>query len=161
MTTLDLGSWADRDKLYARHEASFKVELLPAFMIMAMNETLENLKVQGQWQTHQLAINAIQFSPDKRYLASGDDEGLLVVRGLRWISRSTLTDYRAQVRETATNKCLRLYKAHKSITCLKWDPSKPSLLFVGSSNGEVNKIRISPKGVSARRFCGVSTENFS
>lgn len=42
-----------------------------------------------------------------------------------------------------------MFQRDKSITCLAWNPSKASLLFVGSSNGEVNVIKLSGKGVSA------------
>jgi len=138
----------------ANTRLNFEPKLPPAFIIMS--ENLRNLKLQGQWNVHQQTINCIQFSPDNKYLASGDDEGVLVVR---WVHLGPLSPLMrsSQIRETAKNKCIRVYRASKAITCLKWDPTKPSLLFVGSSNGELNKIQISPKGVSDHPllFCAV------
>jgi WD40 repeat protein len=129
----------------ANTRPNFKPKLPPAFIIMS--ENLRNLKLQGQWNVHQQAINCIQFSLDKKYLASGDDEGVLVVCLVHLDSLSLLMQS-SQIRETAKNKCICVYRASQAITCLRWDLTKPSLLFVGLSNGELNKVQISPKGVS-------------
>jgi WD40 repeat protein len=43
------------------------------------NSDVSNLKVIGQLRSHKHPIHAVKFSPDGKYIASGDDAGILVV----------------------------------------------------------------------------------
>ena len=39
-----------------------------------------NLQMMGTLRVHKHEIHVVQFSPDGKYLASGDDDGILIVR---------------------------------------------------------------------------------
>lgn len=115
---------------------------------------LDTLKLQTQSGIHKKTINALAFSPSGKLLASGDDEGRLMVCGR--ITLRALLILHVQILEVATNKFLRIYKANTAILELKWDPSKEAsalpLLFVGCANGEIVKIQLAKGGVSANSF---------
>lgn len=108
---------------------------------------LDTLKLQTQSGIHKKTINALAFSPSGKLLASGDDEGRLMVCGR--ITLRALLILHVQILE-------RIYKANTAILELKWDPSKEAsalpLLFVGCANGEIVKIQLAKGGVSANSF---------
>ena len=43
------------------------------------NPDNSNIQVIGQLRSHKSLIHAMSFSPDGMYIASGDDDGMLVV----------------------------------------------------------------------------------
>ncbi|KAF8223319.1 hypothetical protein L208DRAFT_1187535, partial [Tricholoma matsutake] len=70
-------------------------------------------------------VHALEFSLDGKYIASGDDNGILMV---------------FQICETSQWKEIRRYKTGDMIRALAWHPTVPGALVVGSANGDLNKI---------------------
>jgi WD40 repeat protein len=86
----------------------------------------------GSLNGHTDSITAAQFSPDKAYLASGSEDGSLLVHSIsNW------------------EPLLRFVDA-SSITSLVWHPTSRRLLFCGCKSGDVHIIRFSASGVRSR-----------
>lgn len=66
-----------------KHEAIGVLTLLPTIMSPPKSlygaARLEILRLKGELDTHKKSCKRLAFSPDKKLLASADDEGLLAV----------------------------------------------------------------------------------
>ncbi|RDB18733.1 hypothetical protein Hypma_014668 [Hypsizygus marmoreus] len=68
-------------------------------------------------------MNVIRLSPDGHYIASGDEEGMLVILKLPDLG------------------IVRKFKAYDAIKCLAWHPNIPGALVAGAVNGDVVIIK--------------------
>jgi WD40 repeat protein len=73
-------------------------------------------------QGHSGLINALQFSPDGQYLASGGEDGLLLVTDI------------------TTGTVVRKFEDCSPVTALVWHPRFPKTIISGHSSGDVHTI---------------------
>ncbi|KAF8228590.1 hypothetical protein L208DRAFT_1290739 [Tricholoma matsutake] len=95
---------------------------------------IPNFKHTNNLESCKSPIHALEFSLDGKYIASGDDNYILMVCGIVFLLQW---------------KEIRRYKTGDMICALAWHPTVPGALVVGSANGDLNKICLStePKQV--------------
>lgn len=81
---------------------------------------------------HSDSITVTQFSPNGTYLASGSEDGSLLVY--------SVSDWKSLLR----------FVDASPITSLVWHPSLKRVLFCGCKSGDVHMIRFSASGVRSR-----------
>lgn len=78
---------------------------------------------------HSHSVNAMSFSPDGLMLATGGDDGLLLVYCLSVTTNTWSLRFR--------------FQAIGAITCIIWNPRFEAILVVGNRNGDIHVIRLS------------------
>lgn len=71
---------------------------------------------------HTSSINVIKSSPDGKLLASGGDDGTIIVYS------------------TKTWKAVKRYGNFSPVTALAWHPTVPSVIIFGCKNGDVQTV---------------------
>ena len=71
---------------------------------------------------HTNSINAIKPSPDRKHLASGGDDGTIIIYS------------------TKTWKAVKRYGNLSPVTALAWHPTVPSCIIFGCKNGDVQTV---------------------
>ncbi|KAF8237983.1 hypothetical protein L208DRAFT_1244539 [Tricholoma matsutake] len=89
---------------------------------------IHDFKHTNNLESHKSPVHTLEFSPDGKYITSGDDNSILTIRR---------------------------YKTGDMIHALAWHPTVPRVLVVGSINGDLNKICLStePKEVCSFIQC--------
>lgn len=78
---------------------------------------------------HTHSVNAMAFSTDGLMLATGGDDGLLLIYCLSVTMNTWTLKFR--------------FQAIGAITCIVWNPRFEAVLLVGNRNGDVHVIRLS------------------
>ena len=79
---------------------------------------------------HTSSINVIRSSPDGKHLASGGDDGTIIVYS------------------TTTWKAVKRYGNLSPVTALAWHPTVPSVIIFGCKNGDVQTLHFKDPEVS-------------
>ena len=100
---------------------------------------IEDFELTNQLKSHMHPVHVLQFSPDGGYLASGDDDSMVMVHVIDIFADQWLM-FRVQICETSNWRKIQLYRTGGMVRALAWHPHILGALVVGLSNGDLNKL---------------------